>query len=91
MRRKNVHANFVDLNPVWKKDRHQRAVKVANRYLSVVGDQLKEAVAIEQRRLFNEQLKTSKIYKMGMSTISNLNTIYKKDLARAVKANDAKT
>lgn len=54
MRRKNVHTNFVDLNPVWRKERHTRAVKVANRYLSVVGDQIKEAVAIEQRRLFNE-------------------------------------
>ena len=53
-KRKNVHENFVDLNPVWTKERHNRAVKVAGRYMSVVGDKIRTAVESERRRIFNE-------------------------------------
>ena len=54
IRRKNLHSNAVDLNPVWAKERHKRAVKVAGRYMSLVGDQIKIAFEVEKRRLFNE-------------------------------------
>ena len=32
----------LDLNPEFARQRHQRAVKVANRYMGVVGQKLKE-------------------------------------------------
>ena len=52
---------------------------------------IKELVEKERRRIFNEQLKTSKIYSMGMNTIKGLRKTYKRDMARQVKKNDEAT
>ena len=34
----NLHKNFTDLNPKFAAARHERAVKVAKRYLGIVGE-----------------------------------------------------
>jgi hypothetical protein len=42
------------LNPKYAAARHERAVKVANRYLGIVGESLKHAHFEEHREIFNE-------------------------------------
>ena len=50
----NFHRNFVDLNPVYHQQRHQRAIRVADRYLSVIKNRLLQMYKIEARKNFRK-------------------------------------
>ena len=53
IKNKNMHSNFVDLNPNYAVYRHARAVKAANKIVSMVGSDLKAKVKAEARKTFN--------------------------------------
>lgn len=71
----NFHQNFHDLNPVYHMQRHDRAVKVANRYLSVVQKRLKQMHQTEEKKLFVNQIKNGK-----KLTYEELRALKNKDL-----------
>ncbi len=43
----------MDLNPEYNKQRHQRAVRLANTWLKTIKENLNEKVEVERRKLFN--------------------------------------
>ena len=56
MKKLNLHSNFVDLNPSYKEARHERAKKVANRWLKQLGEKLTKDVKSTERKIFNDQM-----------------------------------
>ena len=70
-----MHKNFTDLNPKWAAARHERAVKVANRYLEIVGDQLKKAHFEEYREVFAEEIQNGK--RLSLKELHALNAVLK--------------
>ena len=78
MRRNNLHSNFKDLNPIYHKLRHERAVKVANRWIKVLGENLIERYKDIKKKNFNEHLmKTNNLRAFKYEDLRNLSTSYK--------------
>ena len=80
------------MNPEYAAARHDRAVKVANRWLKVIKENLMARYKAELRKNFNEHLEVTKNMRaLNFSQIQALGTTFKRDFTKKLLVKEVKT
>jgi len=77
----NFHGGFVDLNPEYEKARHDRAVKLAKKWQSKVGEKLLVKHDEFGLKIFNDYLKEGN--KLSIAELKKLKEHWKEDYVKA--------
>ena len=91
-KKKNIHSNFVDLNPMWAASKQKRVKALANKWLDRIKIDLKERVKQEKLRQFKEGInRVGGVHKMSFDEIKALSTTFKRETLNVVLQKDKET